>query len=136
MRSEELRAAFVDFFVARGHKALPSASLVPDALSTTLFTIAGMEQFVPVFLGEAPAPARFAYNVTGGSYVTEAELAGMIGELLPGLSVAAGPPAWNEGHLGRLDIAAAERDLGYRPSVNLRDGLAALADHIKAVRAA
>jgi nucleoside-diphosphate-sugar epimerase len=85
---------------------------------------------------EAPAPARFAYNVTGGSYVTEAELAAMIGELLPGLSVAAGPPAWNEGHLGRLDIAAAERDLGYRPSVNLRDGLAALADHIKAVRAA
>ncbi len=63
MRSEELRAAFVDFFVARGHKHLPSASLLPDALSTTLFTIAGMEQFVPVFLGEAPAPANRVVTV-------------------------------------------------------------------------
>ncbi|HTX55473.1 MAG TPA: alanine--tRNA ligase, partial [Candidatus Acidoferrales bacterium] len=36
---------------------MPSASLIPDEMSTTLFTIAGMEQFVPVFLGDAPAPA-------------------------------------------------------------------------------
>ncbi len=57
MRSQEIRKSFVDFFVAKGHVELPSASLVPDALSTTLFTIAGMEQFVPVFLGEEPAPA-------------------------------------------------------------------------------
>ena len=32
-------------------------------MSTTLFTIAGMEQFVPVFLGEAPAPAPRAVTV-------------------------------------------------------------------------
>jgi alanyl-tRNA synthetase len=57
MRSQELRKAFVDFFVAKAHKHLPSASLIPDELSTTLFTIAGMEQFVPVFLGDEPAPA-------------------------------------------------------------------------------
>jgi alanyl-tRNA synthetase len=57
MRSQELRRAFVDFFTARGHKHLPSASLIPDRMSTTLFTIAGMEQFVPVFLGEEPPPA-------------------------------------------------------------------------------
>ncbi len=36
---------------------MPSASLIPDAMSTTLFTIAGMEQFVPAFLGDEPAPA-------------------------------------------------------------------------------
>lgn len=36
---------------------MPAARLVPDAMSTTLFTIAGMEQFVPVFLGREPAPA-------------------------------------------------------------------------------
>ncbi len=57
MRSEELRAAFIDFFTARGHKAVPSAGLIPDKMSTTLFTIAGMEQFVPAFLGDEPAPA-------------------------------------------------------------------------------
>ena len=42
---------------------MPSASLIPDELSTTLFTIAGMEQFVPVFLGEQPAPAPRAVTV-------------------------------------------------------------------------
>jgi alanyl-tRNA synthetase len=63
MRSQELRQAFVDFFVAKGHKHVPSASLIPDAMSTTLFTIAGMEQFVPVFLGDQPAPAPSAVTV-------------------------------------------------------------------------
>ncbi len=57
MKSQELRQAWVDFFVAKQHKLLPSASLIPDEMSTTLFTIAGMEQFVPVFLGEQPPAA-------------------------------------------------------------------------------
>jgi alanyl-tRNA synthetase len=57
MTSQELRRSFVDFFVAKGHKALPSATLIPDEMSTTLFTIAGMEQFVPAFLGDVPPPA-------------------------------------------------------------------------------
>jgi len=63
MTSQELRASFVDFFTAKGHAHLPSASLIPDVMSTTLFTIAGMEQFVPVFLGEVPAPAPRAVTV-------------------------------------------------------------------------
>ncbi|MDP9017411.1 MAG: alanine--tRNA ligase, partial [Candidatus Eremiobacteraeota bacterium] len=63
MRSQELRAAFVDFFTARGHKHVPSASLIPDAMSTTLFTIAGMEPFVPAFLGDEPAPAPRVVSV-------------------------------------------------------------------------
>jgi alanyl-tRNA synthetase len=57
MKSQELRAAFVDYFVSQGHVRVPSASLIPDEMATTLFTIAGMEQFVPVFLGDRPAPA-------------------------------------------------------------------------------
>ena len=63
MRSQELRQAFVDFFVAKAHKHLPSATLIPDEMSTTLFTIAGMEPFVPVFLGDEPAPAPRAVTV-------------------------------------------------------------------------
>ncbi len=63
MTSHELRQAFIDYFVRNGHVAVPSASLIPDELSTTLFTIAGMEQFVPVFLGDAPAPAPRAVTV-------------------------------------------------------------------------
>ncbi|MGA7354780.1 MAG: alanine--tRNA ligase, partial [Candidatus Cybelea sp.] len=57
MKSQELRQAWVDFFVGKQHKLLPPATLVPHEMSTTLFTIAGMEQFVPVFLGEQPPPA-------------------------------------------------------------------------------
>ena len=57
MKSQELRQAWIDFWVGKEHKLLAPASLVPHEMSTTLFTIAGMEQFVPVFLGEQPAPA-------------------------------------------------------------------------------
>jgi alanyl-tRNA synthetase len=57
MTSQELRRTFVDYFVGKGHKAVPSATLIPDEMSTTLFTIAGMEQFVPAFLGDVPPPA-------------------------------------------------------------------------------
>jgi alanyl-tRNA synthetase len=63
MKSQELREAFVDYFVSKGHVHLPSASLIPDQMSTTLFTIAGMEQFVPVFLGDRPPPAPRAVTV-------------------------------------------------------------------------
>jgi alanyl-tRNA synthetase len=57
MKSQELRQAWIDFFFGKQHKLLSPATLVPHEMSTTLFTIAGMEQFVPVFLGEQPAPA-------------------------------------------------------------------------------
>ena len=63
MKSQELRSAFVEFFTARGHKHVQSASLIPDAMSTTLFTIAGMEQFVPAFLGDEPPPAQNVVTV-------------------------------------------------------------------------
>src|ERR1700683_2943648 len=63
MKSQELRPGWIDFFVAKGHKPLPSAGLIPDEMSTTLFTIAGMEQFVPIFLGEQPPPAPRAVTV-------------------------------------------------------------------------
>ncbi len=63
MKSQELRQSFVDYFTRNGHTPLAPASLVPDADSTTLFTIAGMEQFVPVFLGEEPPPAPRAVTV-------------------------------------------------------------------------
>jgi alanyl-tRNA synthetase len=63
MKSQELRQSFVDYFTRNGHAHLAPASLVPDADSTTLFTIAGMEQFVPVFLGEEPPPAPRAVTV-------------------------------------------------------------------------
>jgi alanyl-tRNA synthetase len=61
--SQQLRRSFVDFFISKGHTLVPSASLVPDGMSSTLFTIAGMEPFVPAFLGEVPPPAPRAVSV-------------------------------------------------------------------------
>jgi alanyl-tRNA synthetase len=47
----EIRQRFLDFFAARGHRALRSSSLVPANDPTLLFTNAGMNQFKDVFLG-------------------------------------------------------------------------------------
>jgi alanyl-tRNA synthetase len=59
MLAHEIRAAFRDHFAAREHLVVPSASLVPASLdSSVLLTTAGMQPFKPFFLGveEAPAP--------------------------------------------------------------------------------
>ncbi|KAM3376752.1 alanine-tRNA ligase, chloroplastic/mitochondrial isoform X2 [Capsicum galapagoense] len=50
---DAIRQHFLDFYAARGHKVLPSSSLVPDD-PTVLLTIAGMLQFKPIFLGKVP----------------------------------------------------------------------------------
>ncbi|KAJ1258819.1 hypothetical protein BS78_10G104100 [Paspalum vaginatum] len=50
---DAIRRRFLDFYAARGHKILPSSSLVPDD-PTVLLTIAGMLQFKPIFLGKEP----------------------------------------------------------------------------------
>lgn len=72
---------------------------------------------------EAQDPPQLIYNITGGSYLTEAALARMLQDLVPGLTVTEGDPAWNEGHLGPLLIGAARRDLVFEPRIGLRDGL-------------
>ncbi|MGC9456410.1 MAG: alanine--tRNA ligase [Halothiobacillaceae bacterium] len=51
MTSAELRKAFLEFFRARDHEIVPSASLVPAHDPTLLFTNAGMVPFKDAFLG-------------------------------------------------------------------------------------
>ncbi|KAH6777098.1 Alanyl-tRNA synthetase [Perilla frutescens var. frutescens] len=50
---DSIRRKFLEFYASRGHKVLPSASLVPED-PTVLLTIAGMLQFKPIFLGKVP----------------------------------------------------------------------------------
>ena len=51
MTGAEIRSGFLDFFRARGHEVVRSASLLPEKDPTLLFTNAGMVQFKNVFLG-------------------------------------------------------------------------------------
>ncbi|GHC61553.1 alanine--tRNA ligase [Roseibacillus persicicus] len=55
MTSAEIRQSFLDFFQEKQHTIVPSASLLPQSPGL-LFTNAGMNQFVPYFLGEQAAP--------------------------------------------------------------------------------
>lgn len=51
MNSKDLRKEFLNFFEKKGHKIVPSSSIVPSD-SSVLFTTAGMQQFKPYYLGK------------------------------------------------------------------------------------
>jgi alanyl-tRNA synthetase len=55
MNSAQVRQSFLDFFASKGHHIVPSAPLMPSS-PNLLFTNAGMNPFVPYFLGDRTAP--------------------------------------------------------------------------------
>jgi alanyl-tRNA synthetase len=62
MKAREIRQTYLSFFEERGHKIVPSASLVPASHDpSVLLTTAGMQPFKPYFLGrETPPASRLA----------------------------------------------------------------------------
>src|SRR5436853_481424 len=60
MDARSIRERFLSFFVERDHVRVPSSSLIPPPESGLLLTNAGMNQFIPYFLGRAEPPFRRA----------------------------------------------------------------------------
>jgi len=60
VKSDDIRASFLEFFRKRDHAIERSDSLVPSNDPSLLFTSAGMVQFKPYFTGEVPVPYRRA----------------------------------------------------------------------------
>jgi alanyl-tRNA synthetase len=59
MSTDELRERYLTFFEERGHRRIPSASLVPSAHDpSALLTVAGMHPLKPYFLGQESPPAQ------------------------------------------------------------------------------
>ncbi len=70
---EGLREAFLSYFEARGHRRIPSSSLVPHGDPTLLFTTAGMVQFRPYFMGLEEPPARRLISIQKCFRTTDVE---------------------------------------------------------------
>jgi len=50
--AQQLRQKYIDFFKTKGHKEIPSASLIPENDPTVLFNTAGMQSLVPYLMGQ------------------------------------------------------------------------------------
>jgi alanyl-tRNA synthetase len=60
VEGDRIRELFLSFFEEREHKRVPSSSLIPPPESGLLLTNAGMNQFIPFFLGQAEPDYRRA----------------------------------------------------------------------------
>jgi alanyl-tRNA synthetase len=77
MKATEIRQTYLDFFAERGHKIVPSASLVPSVHDpSVLLTTAGMQPFKPYFLGREEPPARRLADVQKCFRTTDIEEVG------------------------------------------------------------
>jgi alanyl-tRNA synthetase len=77
MKAQQIRDTYLSFFAERGHKIVPSASLVPSVHDpTVLLTTAGMQPFKPYFLGREEPPARRLTDVQKCFRTTDIEEVG------------------------------------------------------------
>src|SRR3989338_280161 len=60
---QELIRKYIEFFKSKGHKEIPSASLIPENDPTVLFTTAGMHPLVPFLFGEKHPAGKRLVNV-------------------------------------------------------------------------
>ncbi len=76
MEGRQIRESFLRYFEERGHRRVPSSSLIPPPESGLLLTNAGMNQFIPYFLGHSPAPFPRATTVQKSFRAVDIDLVG------------------------------------------------------------
>ena len=86
---------------------------------------------------DRPNLPQQAYNISGGNWLTLSEVADTVMRAVPGakVEVAAGDDP-GDIRQERFDLAAAARDLGYRPQISLEDGVKSYLSWLKANGAA
>jgi UDP-glucose 4-epimerase/UDP-glucuronate 4-epimerase len=86
-----------------------------------------------ILAADVSAPPRLSYSVTGDDIRPLSAVADIVRARFPGASIEIGAGAVpGADRQQRFDLSAARRDLGYRPSTNLTDGIAAYADWLAA----
>src|SRR5437588_12079423 len=76
MQGAEIRERFLRFFEERGHTRVRSSSLIPPPETGLLLTNAGMNQFIPYFLGQAEPPYPRATSAQKSFRTVDIELVG------------------------------------------------------------
>ena len=90
-----------------------------------------VDDVIAAILGALNAPRLddFAFNVSGGTWLSEQEIAAQAALVLPGLQIASAdaPARYLDGEMGPLDASRARAAFGFTPRVPLSEGIASYA---------
>jgi nucleoside-diphosphate-sugar epimerase len=121
-------ACFIRDMIDHARRGDPLA-LAPEGACRRQFV--HVDDVVAAILGALNAPRfdHFAFNVSGGTWLSEQEIAARAAPVLPGLRIAsiAAPARCLDGEIGPLDTARAQAAFGFSPSIPLAEGIAAYA---------
>ncbi len=121
-------ACFIREMIDHAQRGEPLA-LAPEGSCRRQFV--HVDDVVAAILGALNAPLceHFAFNVSGGTWLSEQEITELAAPALPGLRIAsiAAPTRCLDGEMGPLDTARARAAFGFAPSIPLAEGIAAYA---------
>jgi nucleoside-diphosphate-sugar epimerase len=121
-------ACFIRDMIEHARRGAPLA-LAPEGACRRQFV--HVDDVVAAILGALYAPRldHFAFNVSGGAWLSEQAIVAQAAPALPGLQIAPTPAPARclDGEMGPLDTARAEAAFGFSPRIPLAEGIAAYA---------